>query len=329
MNNLFATLLLFLVAGIANPCSALDLTPFPVRNLSPTALVHGLPVAESAKLLETGSKTLITQFDLANNSALNIKNNEATLLDGTTYIATLGLRYGLNETLQVGIDLPWVWHSEGFLDGFISDFHDFFNMNNGDRDKLEDDQLDYLYYKDGEERLRLQDETDGLGDLRLQLAWQFKETEKSSFTLQSQLKVPTGDADKLTGSEAWDIALALSTQRDLLYGDDQGAIWGGIGFTWLGSGEFIKEDVEDFAVSGWLGTGWRPIDWLALKLQIDGHTALYDSELAELGDPTAILTMGGTLGLNERTSLDISIGEDLTVYTSPDVTFHLRLTHNF
>ena len=123
--------------------------------------------------------------------------------------------------------------------------------------------------------------------------------------------------------------MALSTQRDLLYGDDQGAIWGGIGFTWLGSGEFIKEDVEDFAVSGWLGTGWRPIDWLALKLQIDGHTALYDSELAELGDPTAILTMGGTLGLNERTSLDIGVGEDLTVYTSPDVTFHLRLTHNF
>jgi len=329
MKTLFAALLLILVAGIANPCSALDLVPFPVRNLSPTALVHGLPVAESAKLLDTGNKALITQFDLANNCALNIKNNEATLLDGTTYIATLGLRYGIRDDLQVGIDLPWVWHAEGFLDGFISDFHDFFSLSNGDRDKLEDDQLDYLYYKDGEERLRLQDETDGLGDLRLQLAWQFKETEKSSFALQSQLKVPSGDADKLTGSEAWDIALSLSAQRDLLYGDDQGAIWGGFGFTWLGSGEFIEEEVEDYAVSGWLGTGWRPINWLVLKLQLDGHTALYDSELTELGDPTAILTMGGTLGLNDKTTLDIGIGEDLAVYTSPDVTFHLRLTHRF
>jgi hypothetical protein len=250
-------------------------------------------------------------------------------LDGTTYIATLGLRYGLNENLQLGIDLPWVWHAEGFLDGFISDFHDFFSMSNGDRDKLEDDQLDYLYFKDGEERLRLQDETDGLGDLRLQLAWKFKETEKASFTMQSQLKAPTGDADKLTGSEAWDIALSLSAHRDLLYGDDQGAIWGGFGFTWLGNGEFIEEEVEDFAVSGWLGTGWRPLDWLALKLQLDGHTALYDSDLPELGDPTAILTMGGTLGLSDKTTLDIGIGEDLTVYTSPDVTFHLRLTHCF
>jgi hypothetical protein len=70
MKTLFAALLLIIIAGIATPCSALDLVPFPVRNLSPTALVHGLPVAESAKLLDTGNKALITQFDLANNSSL-------------------------------------------------------------------------------------------------------------------------------------------------------------------------------------------------------------------------------------------------------------------
>jgi hypothetical protein len=39
--------------------------------------------------------------------------------------------------------------------------------------------------------------------------------------------------------------------------------------------------------------------------------------------------MGGTLGLGERTSLDIGVGEDLSVNASPDVTFHFQLAHEF
>ena len=329
MKTLFNVLLLFVVIVTANSSWALDLAPFPVRNLSPTALVHGLSIAESPHLLPAGKTSLHTSFDLVNNASLNSSGNEGILLDGESYIATLGLRYGLSDTLQVGIDLPWVWHSEGFMDSFISDWHDFFNLSNGDRDDLENDQLDYLSSQAGEERLRLQNETDGFGDLRLQLAWQFKTTEQSAFTLQTQIKAPTGDAEKLTGSEAWDFSLALSAQRNFSLSKGQGALWGGFGVSWLGDGEVLEEDVEDFAANGWIGAGWSPLNWLALKLQIDSHTALYDSDLSELGDPAVILTMGGTLGLGENTFLDIGVGEDLNVNVSPDVTFHLNLAHRY
>jgi len=64
-------------------------------------------------------------------------------------------------------------------------------------------------------------------------------------------------------------------------------------------------------------------------LQVDSHSALYDSELDELGNPPLILTLGGTLGFSDRTSLDIGVGEDLAVNASPDVTFHLNLFHKF
>ena len=329
MKKFLSALLLPVILGIATPSQALDLTPFPVRNFSPTALVHGLSIAETPHLLPTGKTTLHTSFDLASHATLDTSSSEAILLDGESYIATLGLRYGLSDTLQVGIDLPWVWHSEGFMDSFITDWHDFFGLSNGDRNSLKDDQLNYIYFQNGEERLRLQDEVNGLGDLRLQLAWQFKSTEQSAFTLQTQIKAPTGDADKLTGSEAWDVSLALSAQRDFSIGNGQGALWGGFGVSWLGDGEVLEEAVEDFAASGWLGAGWSPLDWLALKLQVDSHTALYDSNLNELGEPAVILTMGGTLGLGEQTSLDIGVGEDLNVNASPDVTFHLRLAHRF
>jgi hypothetical protein len=42
-----------------------------------------------------------------------------------------------------------------------------------------------------------------------------------------------------------------------------------------------------------------------------------------------ILTLGGTLGLGDKTFLDIGVGEDLNVNASPDITFHLQLAHEF
>ena len=329
MKKFFSALLLLAVIGTPNPSRALDLTPFQVRNLSPTALVHGLSIAETPHLLLAGKTALQARFDLANHAMLNSRSGESIHLDGESYVATLGLRYGLSDQLQVGIDLPWVWHSKGFMDSFINDWHDFFGFSNGDRDALKNNQLDYLYSNNGDERLSLQDEVDSLGDVHLQLAWQFKATEQSAFTLQTQLKVPTGDADKLTGSEAWDLSLALSAQRDFPLGKGQGALWGGFGVSWLGDGEVLEEEVEDFAANGWLGAGWCPLDWLALKVQIDSHTALYDSDLSELGDPAVIMTVGGTFGLGEKTLLDIGIGEDLSINASPDVTLHLSLAHRF
>ncbi len=321
--------LVLVTASTALPAGALEMTPFAVRNFSPTALVHGLSIAETPYLLPTGEAKLNASFDLVNQSALNVENNAAIVLDGESYITTLGLRYGLSDTLQLGIDLPWVWHSKGSLDGFISDWHDFFGLPNGDRDDLENDQLNYIVTRDGEDRMRLQDSDNGPGDLRLQLAWQFKTTEQSAFALLTQVKAPTGDADKLTGSEAWDASLALFAQHNFPLGDGQGALWGGFGASWLGDGKVIEEDVEDFAANAWLGAGWSPLNWLALKLQIDSHTALYDSDLEEIGDPAMILTLGGTLALGEKTQLDIGVGEDLSVNASPDVTAHLQLAHKF
>ena len=324
---LFCSILV--TASATLPAWSLEITPFQVRNFSPTALVHGLPIAETPYVLPAGATSVNTSFDMASNATVSTRSNQDIILDGESYIATLGLRYGLSDTLQLGIDLPWVWHSEGFMDSFISDWHDFFGLPNGDRDDLQDDQLNYLYSREGKELLGLDDETNGFGDLRLQLAWQIKTTEQSAYTLRTQLKAPTGDADKLTGSEAWDISLALSAQRDFPLGKGQGALWGGFGISWLGDGEVLEEDVEDYAANGWIGAGWAPLDWLALKLQIDSHTALYDNNLTELGDPAVMLTMGGSLALGEKTLLDIGVGEDLNVNASPDVTLHLNLAHKF
>ena len=325
------TLICSLLAAVCAvlPAWGVELTPFPVRNLSPPALVHGLAVAEAARLNPQGRFSARLGLDIVSNATVSDSTNESILLDGESYVTTLGLRYGIAERLQVGLDLPWIAHSEGSLDGFVQDWHKFFGLPNGDRSQLPDDELTYAYANGNGDQLLLDGETGGLGDVRVLLAWQLMNSDASAASLLVSLKAPTGDADDLTDSSAWDVSIAVSAQRDFSLERGSAAVWGGFGASWLGNGEVLENRVEDWAASAWAGAGWSPLDWLGLKLQLDSHSALYDSELDELGNPPLILTMGGSLGFGDSTSLDIGVGEDLAVNSSPDVTFHLNLSHKF
>jgi hypothetical protein len=78
-----------------------------------------------------------------------------------------------------------------------------------------------------------------------------------------------------------------------------------------------------------LGIGWRPYSWLVLKLQLDGHTALYESDLPELGDFATVLTFGADFALGARTALEFGLSEDLIADTAPDFVFRFALRSRF
>jgi len=121
----------------ALPTWGVELTPFSVRNLSPPALVKSLPVAESVRLNQSGQFSVHLGFDILNVATDNDwADQEEIVLDGETYVATLGLRYGLAKHLQIGFDLPWVCQNNSSLDNFIENFHDFFGLPNSDRNNM-------------------------------------------------------------------------------------------------------------------------------------------------------------------------------------------------
>jgi len=98
----------------------------------------------------------------------------------------------------------------------------------------------------------------------------------------------------------------------------------------LTEGKVLPEQQKNWAAFGSLGLAWRPLNWLAFKIQADAHTPLYSqSDLKELSAGSVQLITGGTLYLSEKTSLDIGVGEDLVVNTAPDVSFHLTLRSRF
>src|SRR5690606_20243831 len=122
-------------------------------------------------------------------------------------------RLGLGYGWEVGLVLPYLQHSGGGLDGFIENWHDVWNLPDGGRPQAPRDVLQYRYSRDGAVLLDVRESQSGLGDVQLQAAYQLWQNDRSVAALAATVKLPTGDAARLTGAgaTATDITFAIST----------------------------------------------------------------------------------------------------------------------
>lgn len=324
---------LVLLVALLVPGAALadvELYPFYTRNISPVVSVFGLPAAEGGALLRKGRTEARLVVEAANNFTFDKSGSEQIVLDGETYHNVLALRWGAGKRLELGADLKMLSHDGGVFDGFIESWHDAFDLPGANRDAKPEDRLLYVYERNGEERLGVRDETTGLGDLSLHCGWQVYRRERgaasSALGLRTSLKLPTGDSDDLLGSGGFDATLRLDWER-------QGrghAFFAGLGGMYMEEGDVLPELQKNWAAFGSLGAAWRALRPVALKVQIDGHTAFYEhTGLRELGDPSLQLILGGTAAMPGGVMLDLGVSEDIAVDTAPDVVFHLALKRRF
>ncbi len=303
-----------------------ELTPFATSNQSPLVAIYGLPATMPATVLPDQATELTFRTDIASLSSRSSNGDERIELDGETYRLTLAARRGIGNDFEVGMEIPYVMHREGFLDNFIKNWHDFFGLPQGERDDQPEDRLLYDYRNNGT-ALSLDQEEGGFGDLRLTGGWQFWNSHDSHLALRTSLKLPTGDTDKLLGSGSTDLAIWLSAEN--LQRQGSVGLFGSIGLLLMTDGDVLDHQHRNVAGFGSLGSAWQAFDRVAFKIQIDGHTAMYeDSRLDELG-ASAQLVMGGTLELGDATSLDLGVSEDIIVDSAPDVVFHLALRTRF
>ncbi len=271
--------------------------------------------------------------EAANQSAGGSNAREFALFDGETYRFSLSLRHSPWPGWEVGLDLPVVSHSGGIFDSFIEGWHDFFGLPQGGRDDLPQNRLIYSYGKDGDAGFDLRNDTTGLGDIRTYLSYQLcggATDSKRSLALRAGIKLPTGDSDRLRGSGGTDLHLRLAgTDAATLEALDL-TLSASAGVLWLGQGDILPGRQRDWVGFGSAGAGWHPLEWLALKLQVDAHSSFFrGSDLEEIDSGSLQLVMGGTLFFGRDWNLDLAVTEDIVVNTAPDVVFHLALGHRF
>jgi hypothetical protein len=298
--------------------------PLSIGNQSPVVGVYGIPRAQGTTVPGAGETRWEASLNLTSHFQGSETPNGSILFDGETARLAVRVRYGIDDKWSAGVELPWVHHGPGFLDQLIIDWHDLWGFPQSGRDNAPTHRIRYRYERGGDTLLDIDSSTGGVGDIILSAQRRLWRGGRNAGSLHAELKLPTGDPDKLTGSGAPDAAVGVELSRQWRAG------WYSMfraGAAHLGEGDVLPDLQRAWAAYGGLDVVWRPIRALSFRVQYDAHTSPYDnSGLGELDSWSGLLTTGGTWHLNDRLALDLAVVENVP-NASPvsDVTFQLRL----
>ena len=299
------------------------LRPFAIKNLNPFIGIYGISAMQAPTVLAPSQSSFSVILDAVSHFTDSRSESEFIRLDGETYRLAVRFGHGMNNQWEIGTEIPLVSHRGGVLDGFINDWHDAFGLPTLGRDRVADNQLQFVYVRDDNEQVNIQSSTTGLGDILLFTGKTLKPMEKTELTVRGQLKLPTGDADRLMGSGGTDFSLSVSITR-------KWGMWLGsarLGGSYLGKGDILPQLQRNWVGFGTAYVGWQPFQALAFKLQLDAQTPIYQgSDIDQLTETAFQLSIGGSVKVSSSTFLDLGVTEDeINPDVSSDVSFQLRL----
>jgi hypothetical protein len=308
---------------------AADIRAFHNVNQFPLKQIFALPSLDNNPLVEAGKWRINLNANISNSYDVAITTTEQLVNDVETFRGSLLVNYGLQDNWQLSLEVPYISYDGGFLDDFIYDWHDFWGLSQNGRPSDNSDQLLIAYQSGAATFLDIHEHESGFGDLRINCVYS-RPWENRALIISSEVKFPTGNFDKLTGSGGYDFSVGLTLNDPQSLEKYRITLYGGLAGIFLGDIDAELSRVQkDFALAGRLGIGWQATRLIQLKLQLDGHSALYDSELTQMGDPAFQLIMGGSLTFTDDVYLDVSVAENLNSATAVDVAFQLGLVVTF
>ncbi len=301
-------------------------SPYKTSNRNPFVQIYGLPVAQDAVLTSKGAIAFSYQYEVASSFTTDglltdPPSEEIVVLDGETHRHNMAWSYGYSDRLALSISVPYMNHKGGGLDSFINDWHDFFNLPDGGRESVANDQIRYSYQNNGTD-FTLDSAQRGFGDVSLSTEYLWSSNATRQYSIHAGIKLPTADADELLGSGSTDIYTTFnvsSINRDRWHWHSSA------GLLWMSGGDVLDDMREDLVAFGSATLSWSYNSRVSLKTQLDMHTAFYDNNTTELGNPSVQWIFGGSIALSDDWLIDLSISEDIAVDTSPDVVFQVGI----
>lgn len=316
--------------------------PFPIRNQLPLGLPFLEPPPRSAFLLKSGAfawSILLTyestfvasdpMIDLYRQDdfvtyggrvtqpilegvAAGSPSNSAYTVDGETLRAVFDGRLGLTERFEIGLEVPVLMHTAGFLDSRIDSFHALLDLPDGGRTAFARNQY-VVGYSDAGRTVFLDESPSGLrlGDLVLsgQAALARGATGRSALSASLSVKLPTGSVERIDGSGSADVAAGIQASWRL----ERSSLHAGLGYSHLGT--WSLEPGIDLGDRRSLHVAWaiRARNESAVVLQLLGGSGPFPSrDGGSLGDPAAELLVGMRHTGRPGWALEWGILENLT-----------------
>lgn len=295
--------------------------PLASRNQFPLALLFLSLEPERATTLGRGEKTISLDWSYSNILVLAEKGEESLVLDLESLRTVVQLEYGLGGGIQAGAAVPIFYAYGGFLDGFISGFHDALGIANSVRQREPEGLFRYQYRVHGEPLLQPQDNVLAAGDLTLTVKKALKAQGQNELAARAAVKLPIGSLRKVTGSGAADLALGLSASR---LGRRMGGYFN-LGYHILGDPDGFRAR-NYFSILG--AADFLVKENLVLVLQADYFGPFLESGLPVLDRGALQAVAGVRYRASERFTLEWRFTEDLSE-ASPDFTIGFRASWDF
>ena len=128
--------------------------PLPFADMNPLTMHYGSPRSTSPAALNRGQWQWQWGLDVGNTVHLqgSPESAEQLLIDAETQRHVAMFEYGLRDHWNLLLEVPYVRHSGGTLDGFIDDFHGALGFPSGPRASRNADDF-ALTYRRGQARV--------------------------------------------------------------------------------------------------------------------------------------------------------------------------------
>jgi hypothetical protein len=318
--NLRTSLLLILAILTTEATHAEFAVPFAVQNQNPFVSMHGLPRYASANVLGSGESQIDLSYAVASNFESGSTPLEQIRLDGES--ERWGLRYlrGVGNGWEVGVDVPFVKHSGGYLDGVIINWHDWFGLPQGGRDQTAQRQFEYAYV--GADGRVAFGEGSGLGDMQWLIGKTLHAADDAATVVRGHFKLPTGDEDQLLGSRGVDLGVTLHHVRQL---QAKWSVGLSVGATYLSEGDVLPQQTRPFVGHAGGFTSYAATERLRLTVQWDVHSQVFDdTRLRQLNEIAYVLSFGADMKFG-RSNVRFAVVENYPhPKITPDVAFFLE-----
>ena len=317
----------------ASASSIFNAKSIPLKNYTPIISTLALPQIEISNFKPNKKLVWKQTFNVTNYISRTSKGEDKLSLDGETWEYIHSFRYNLTKSTQIGMETSRLYHTGGRTDRFIYNFHDVFSLPQNGRSDLFHDKLYWHISKDQNELVGLTSNTASNSDSIISFHWQPEDYSDSQ--LNTAIKIPTGSVSKFSSNGEIDAYLSIASSnpdwlrnRSILK-ELPLSLWYGAGLGYLGTHQKLKSIKQNsliFSLRG--GTAWLVFPGWEIKLQLDTHTPIVDTNLREFGWVPLQITMGTNIEIGS-VDLEFYLAEDLRPRSAPDVTFSSAITLSF
>lgn len=293
--------------------------PLPTRNNHPVSLTFLHMRPRRAVALPEGRWQATVQGTYTAIYEADSRPGQVVRFDGETAHAGVRLRRGMGEGVDLEVGLAATHASSGFLDSFVDAFHDFFNLPDQGREKVEDDQFAMFLRQDGNVLYELEEDRVGIADVPVVLTKSLREEDADGPAVAARfgIELPAGSESNGFGNGELDYGAGVLVERSF-------GRW-----TWTGALDVVVpgqprrwEDADVDArelVSLQAGTEYRWTNDLSVLAQLFLTTPMTrDFTTEEFNREIADFAVGVAYGGGDGPRWFAAFQEDIVAATGPD-----------